>query len=170
MNVSDYVTLYDYNAWANQKMLDSLKPVTTDEFTRTMAGSFASMRDTLVHILGAECIWLARFKEQPSPSLFDSAIFPDVAALGERWLQVEAETNDYIRTLTESDLTKVLHYTNIKGHSYSLPRWQALHHGANHSTYHRGQVVTLLRQLGHPARETDMLYFYLERNKLAASA
>lgn len=169
MNVSDYVTLYDYNFWANQKMLDSLEPVTPEEFTRTLAGSFGSLRDTLVHIAGAEWLWLSRWKGQSAPTIFDSRTFPSIAALRDRWRSVESAVKDYVRNLTEAELVGILNYRNLKGEPYSVPLGQALQHVANHSTYHRGQVTTLLRQLGHPAQSTDMLYFHLERNAQTAA-
>ncbi len=168
MNVSDYVTLYDYNYWANYRMLDSLAPISNDEFTREMPGSFGSLRDTLVHIIGAEWLWLSRWRGEGSPTIFDARTFSNVAALRDRWQSVEGAVKRYIRELTEADITGILNYRNLKGEPFSVPLGQALQHVANHSTYHRGQITTLLRQLGHPAQSTDMLYFYIERNSQAA--
>ena len=170
MNAADFVTLYQYNSWANHRVLNSVEQVTADEFTREIQGSFSSLRDTLVHIAGAEDIWLSRWKGLPTPTFFQAKDFPTLAVLRERWQTVENAVSEFVRNLNDEDIHQVFSYHNLKGEPYSIPLGQAMQHVANHSTYHRGQITTLLRQLGHTPQSTDLLYFYLERNASSATA
>ena len=70
---------------------------------------------------------------------------------------------DYVTQLTSQELERVIHYKNVAGDEFSNPVWQTLHQLTNHATYHRGQVVTLLRQLGVKPVATDLIAFYRER-------
>jgi uncharacterized damage-inducible protein DinB len=65
--------------------------------------------------------------------------------------------------LDEADLDTTVHWTNMRGQPFALPRWQVMLHGANHSTHHRSEVAAMLSELGYEPASTDLLEFYLER-------
>jgi uncharacterized damage-inducible protein DinB len=130
--------------------------------------SFLSVRDTLAHILGAEWIWLERWQGRLSRALLDAADFPTLQTLESRWETVEHDQMQFIETLTPQRLGEELAYFNQKGERYSYPLWQQLVHVVNHSSYHRGQVTTLLRQLGAEVVNTDFLVYYDEKPKVGA--
>jgi len=153
--------LYDYNIWANHKTLDSLEPLTNEQFTAPMGGSFASIRDTVVHIIGAEWIWWQRCIGERPKGLLDPASFPDVAACRERWKEIE---DGYLSLVKNADLDEDVTYINRHGNQYTYSIGKILLHNANHSTYHRGQIVTLLRQVGAKPAVTDYLVFIDERS------
>jgi uncharacterized damage-inducible protein DinB len=163
MTVDDFRVLYDYNSWANHRTLDSCAGLRNEQFTRDLGSSFGSVRDTLAHIYGAEWLWLERWHGRVPPSLPAPADFPDLASLRARWADHERKLNDYIRSLTPSELQRVIKYKNTKGVPFEGPVWPMLQHVVNHSTYHRGQVTTLLRQLGAQPVSTDLIVFYRER-------
>lgn len=152
--------LYLYNHWANQRVLASVEPLAGEQFTRNMGNSFGSLRDTVAHILGAEWIWLERWLGRSPKALLPASDFPAVAALRERWAAVEQTRNGFIQTLTAAKLQEPIAYINTRGVPFTYPLWQQMAHVVNHSSYHRGQVTTLLRQLGAEPQNTDFLTYY----------
>ena len=118
------------------------------------------MRDTLVHIMGAEWVWLERWKGNSPKALLPAAEFSTVSSIRNRWAEIERDQRGFIAGVTEELLKKIIAYTNLKGNPYRYPLWQILQHLVNHSTYHRGQIITMLRQLGVQPPATDFLVFY----------
>jgi uncharacterized damage-inducible protein DinB len=159
--------LYDYNAWANRRSLSAAATLTPEQFTKPMGNSFSSVRDTLAHIFGAEWIWLERFQGRSPSSLPDTTQYPDAASLGERWGEFEPRLLNFVRGLTPNDLDLVFEYKTLKFGTHSNPLWQSMQHVVNHGSYHRGQVTTLLRQLGAQPMLTDLMHFYRERSVAA---
>ncbi|EQB63164.1 MAG: DinB family protein [candidate division Zixibacteria bacterium RBG-1] len=160
MDVARIQELYKYNAWANGQVFESVAKLTPEQFNKDLATSYRSVKGTLVHIVGAEWIWLRRWLGTSPKALWDPAEFSSVEQIKNRWEEVERERKEFLSDLTEDSLRKPLAYTNIKGQPFSYPLWQALQHLVNHSTYHRGQVTTLLRQLGAQPKGTDLLAYY----------
>ena len=152
--------LYDYNHWANQRVLSAMTPLTDDMFTRNMGNSFVSLRDTLAHILGAEWIWLERWLGRSPKALLSASDFPTLQALQRSWAAVRLDQNQYIQTLVPDRLNDDVSYTNTRGERYSYALWRQMLHVINHSSYHRGQVTTLLRQMGAEPAGTDLLVYY----------
>ena len=152
--------LYDYNHWANQRVLSAMTPLTDDMFTRNMGNSFVSLRDTLAHILGAEWIWLERWRGRSPKALLSASDFPTLQALQRSWAAVRLDQNQYIQTLVPDRLNDDVSYTNTRGERYSYALWRQMLHVLNHSSYHRGQVTTLLRQMGAEPAGTDLLVYY----------
>ena len=153
--------LYDYNYWARDRQLEACAALTDEQFLRTMGNSFSSIRDTLAHLLFAEWVWQERWHGK-SPTEADAQQvgadkFPNVAAIRERWRTVEGKMRGYLAGLNEQVLNQPLTYANLKGERYTYPLGSTLFHVANHQTYHRGQVTTLLRQLGEKAPHIDYL-------------
>jgi uncharacterized damage-inducible protein DinB len=163
MNLEDFRLLYDFNTWANNRTLDSCAALTPEQLTRDLGSSFKSVRDTLAHIYGAEWIWLERWHGRVPSGLPSAADFPDLDTLRRRFAEIDRNLVDYIASLTADDLTRVLTTETSSGATFSQPLWQMLQHLANHGSYHRGQVATMLRQLGAKATGTDLIGFYRER-------
>ncbi len=152
--------LYLYNHWANQRTLASVAPLSAEQFTRGLGNSFGSVRDTVAHILGAEWIWLERWLGRSPKALLPASDFPTVDSLRQRWETVEQDRNRFLQTLTPVSLQQSISYINLRGQPFAYPLWQQMIHVTNHSTYHRGQVTTLLRQLGAEPQNTDFLSYY----------
>ncbi|HZP18325.1 MAG TPA: DinB family protein [Terriglobales bacterium] len=155
--------LYDYNAWANRRSLAAAEKLSDEQFTKPLGSSFSSVRDTLAHIYGAEWIWLERFQGRSPSGLPDVKQFADIATLRASWLQHEEKLLGFIRGLSQSDLDGILEYKTLKFGAYRNPLWQSLLHLVNHGSYHRGQVTTLIRQLGGEPLFTDLIHYYRER-------
>ena len=169
MTPQEMRVLYDYNAWANRRSLEAASALTGEKFVQPMGSSFGSVRDTLAHIWGAEWIWLERFQGRSPSSLPDVTQFPDMATLRERWDELEARLLGFVRGLAQADLDRVFEYKTLKFGVYRNPLWESMQHLANHGTYHRGQVTTLLRQLGAQPIATDLMHFYRERATAAGA-
>jgi uncharacterized damage-inducible protein DinB len=161
--------LYDYNAWANHRSLDAAARLNAEQFTKPMGSSFSSVRDTLAHICGAEWIWLERFQGRSPGSLPDHTQFADLASLRARWTEQETRLLAFVGALSQRDLDRVLEYKTLKFGVYRNPLWQSMQHLVNHGSYHRGQVTTLLRQLGAEPILTDLMHFYREKSAAAGA-
>ena len=160
MDLATIGALYRYNSWANEKALDAVSRVAQADFTRDLKSSHGSIRDTLTHAAWSEWIWLQRWKGVSPTIVFSPADFPTVESLRERFQTVAAERSAFVGNLTAERLLQVVEYTNVKGEIWRYPLWQQLYHVVNHSTYHRGQVATMLRQLGAAPEATDFLVYY----------
>ena len=169
MTKDDIHLLYEYDRWANNRVLQAASALSAEQFTRDLGGAFCSVRDTLVHIIGGEWIWLAYWKE-PShslavltdlrtrrDSLFKPHAFPDVAAVQRKWAEVEREQVEFMRHVTDESLEQMLPFRTTQIRLAHL-----MQHLANHSTYHRGQIALMLRQLGAEPLATDFHVFLTE--------
>ena len=161
-NAEEVRSLFAYNRWANRRTLDSAAALSPHELHKDLGGSFPSIRDTPVHILAAEWIWLERWRGVSPRSFLDPAEFPDFSKLTDRWRRMETEQAQFVDSVTPDALAGDLSYVNTKGATWTYPLGRMMQHVVNHSSYHRGQVSTMLRQLGHGAVSTDLLVFFDE--------
>jgi len=158
--VQDLSTLRNFFAfgrWANRMTLESAAALSTEEYARPVGGSFGSVQGTLAHIYGADWVWLERFRGRSPGGLPEGDDLLPLEDLARKWREVEAGQDAYIATLTQERLAEPLSYVAFSGDAFTRRLGDALLHLANHGTYHRGQVATLLRQLGHKAISTDFL-------------
>jgi uncharacterized damage-inducible protein DinB len=162
VNVDEFRTLYAFNRWANNRLIGAARRLTPADLTRDVGTSHGSVRGTLVHILWAEWIWLQRWRGESPKRVFAQDQFPDVDAIESRWRDVEHDQQDFIAALTDDRLNTPLSYLNLQGQRWEYSLAHMMQHVVNHSSYHRGQLVTLLRQLGQTPPVTDFLVFFDE--------
>jgi uncharacterized damage-inducible protein DinB len=160
MDSDNIRTLYEYNRWANDKTFDSASRVGPDEYTKDMHSGHRSVRDTFVHVVSVEWLYLHRVRGDSPNALWSPSNFPSLANLRDRWVELTREQMTYVAGLTNEQLEKEITYTNLSAKPMTYPLWQILQHGVNHSTYHRGQIAAMLRQLGARPEPTDLLLFY----------
>lgn len=153
--------LLDYHYWARDRLLDAVESLTPDQFRRDLGNSFGSVRDTLVHMVSAEWTWCSRWEgEHPSGHL-EVTDFGTVQDIRSRWATEEARVRRYVDRLGPDGINRVLGYAHFNGAPLESVFWQMLQHVVNHATFHRGQVTTMLRQLGvRSPRSQDMIVFY----------
>lgn len=149
--------MFDYNHWARDCQLDACRPLSQEQFLRPMGSSHPSLRDTLAHLLATEWLWLERWRGRSPRSALAYEEFSTLQAIREHWATVESGVRDYLAALREEALPQPLTYVNLKGETWTYPLWRTLLHVVNHQTYHRGQVTTLLRQLGAQPVAVDFL-------------
>jgi uncharacterized damage-inducible protein DinB len=168
MNLADLTTLLDFHYWARNRVLDAAALLTPEQYTRDLGSSFPSVRDTLVHLYSAEWNWYQRWHGISPQSMLNPLDFPDVASLRAAWGTHEGKMRSFLDSLGEEGITQAIDYKALDGSPYRSEVWEMLHHVVNHGTYHRGQVQTMLRQLGaSPAKSVDLIVFY--RQKRAAA-
>jgi uncharacterized damage-inducible protein DinB len=163
MTLQDIFSLYEYNRWANGRTLDVAEKLDAAAFLKELGNSFPSVRDTLAHILGAEWIWLRRWNGESPSKLTVAAEFPTLASLRERFAAVDTEREVFLHSLSDAGLQYPFDYKDLAGNPMRLPLVQSMQHVVNHGTYHRGQVTTMVRQLGGTPVSTDMSRFYVEK-------
>jgi uncharacterized damage-inducible protein DinB len=161
--------LFDYNHWADQRALEAAAQLSDEQFVKPLGSSFSSVRDTLMHICGGEWIWLERFYGNAPSAIPNDSTIQTVAALREHWRPQAERLLAFVAGLAQNDLDRMLEYKTISFGNYKNPLWQSLQHLANHGTYHRGQVATMLRQLGAKPILTDLMHFYRERSTAASA-
>lgn len=163
MTPEEIRALYNYNAWANHRTLDACAALSDEQFARDLGSSFRSVRDTLVHIMGAEWIWFERWHGRSPGALPTADEFPTPASVRARWAEIERDLLSFVAGLSAEDLARVHEVRTLTAGTAANPLWQMLQHVVNHSSYHRGQVVTMLRQLGATPVSTDLIRYYRER-------
>jgi uncharacterized damage-inducible protein DinB len=161
MHVRDLHSLYEFNSWANTRTLQSVESLSPADYARDLGSSHGGVHGTLVHTMGAEDIWLKRWQGESPARFYSAADFPTFKEVRERWAALDASLLTFVRYLAaDADAQRIVDYRDLKGNPYSQPLWQLMQHLVNHSTYHRGQVVTMLRQLGATPASTDLVAFY----------
>jgi uncharacterized damage-inducible protein DinB len=161
--MKDYlISLYEYGDWVNQRLLDAASALTAEQFTQKVLPSFGSVHLTLVHMLGADVLWFARWRGLSPKTMLSPDDLATVPIIRERWAEVVEERRTYFATLDEAELAVEVHWTNMRGQAYELLRWQVILHCANHATHHRSEVAAILTELGREPQSLDLLEFYLE--------
>jgi uncharacterized damage-inducible protein DinB len=161
--------LLDYHYWARNRVLDALESLTHEQFTRDMGNSFRSVRDTIVHVYGADLVWYERWQGRAPSSLVDPSAFHDVPAVRQPWLELERKYRAYVEEVGESGLGRSFDYRLFNGQPSTSVIWHTLQHVVNHGSYHRGQLTTMLRQLGGAApKPMDLIAYYRERQAAAS--
>ena len=164
MTRADVQMLIDYNYWARDRLLDAVQALSPEQFTRDLGSSFRSVRDTLAHLHAAEWIWYRRWVGESPTALPPADRFADLGSVAAAWRDMEAQIRAYFDPLDDRALERVIEYKSTVGVPGASPLWQMLQHVINHSTYHRGQVTTMLRQMGAtPPKAMDLIAFYRER-------
>ena len=164
MTPEDVRVLYEYNRWANNRVLDSCAALSAEEFTRELRSSFSSVRDTLVHIMGVEWLWLERWNGRMPTGFLASKDLPDLHSIRQRWAEIGGRVLSFATSIKAEDLTLVHSIRTTKGEPYTHPLWEMMQHLVNHGTYHRGQVTTMLRQLNAKPLATDLIFFHRQRS------
>jgi uncharacterized damage-inducible protein DinB len=158
--LNEFLELFDYNAWANRSIFAAVAQLPEEEYFRDLKSSYGGIHGTLAHVVWAEQLWLHRWLGRPNPAVSQGTDLHSLAELQERWDMVEAERSDFLASFTPDRLADTRLVKPSSGGEYVHTYRQMFRHFINHSSYHRGQVVTFLRQLGHKAPSTDLILFY----------
>jgi uncharacterized damage-inducible protein DinB len=164
------LTEVDYSAWADQKLLDACAALSSEELERDLGASHRSILATLRHIFYAERVWCRRLTANPVPPMIEigkQSLFqdqdpqPGLESLRRSWLEVWRDLREWLENLPEAELAYELCFILPNGDSFRVTRAKILLHAVNHSTLHRGQVMSMLRTLGQQPPNTDIFSFYM---------
>jgi uncharacterized damage-inducible protein DinB len=164
MNKEYFIQLSNYNAWANAVVCSWLKKISEEQWKQRIVSSFNSIEETVLHTVASEKLWHERLSNVQTLELLVNTFKGSKAELVSIWKEMSHDLEKYIESFDEELLTKKLTYKNIKGIEFTMPYYVLFGHIMNHSTYHRGQLVTMLRQAGFTeVSSLDMTTYFKDR-------
>lgn len=159
MNKHDILLLYQYNQWANAKILDAAANVTQEQYLAPASFPHGGLRGTLVHALSAEWIWRMRWEGTSPTSSLKPDEFPTLASLRTRWAIEEWKLMTFVERLSDEQLNSTFDYKNTSGKSFTRVLWHTMAHVVNHGTQHRSEAAALLTDFGCSPGDIDLLFF-----------
>lgn len=161
---TDYLRhLIDFHYWSRDRMLAAVESLSAEQYERPLGNSFSSVRDTLNHLYNAEWVWYSRWNGVSPTAFPPDHERPDLETLREHWRETEGKVRTFLAKCGQAELDRVHEYRLMNGKAGAAPLWQMVAHLVNHATYHRGQVTTMLRQLGGASpQSTDMITYFRE--------
>jgi uncharacterized damage-inducible protein DinB len=136
--------------------------LSNEQLHRQQGHSWGDVHSLLVHMMSSETVWLNRWHGDPPKSHLDPKDYPTLAALREKWTQVEAEMRSFLNSQTEASLQSVIAYRNFQGEAFRVPLWQMLMHVANHETHHRGELAAMFALMNVPHPEEEVIQYFLD--------
>jgi uncharacterized damage-inducible protein DinB len=160
-----FTQLAQYNAWATERLLQAIEPVSELDYRRDLRLFFKSIHGTLNHLLvGEHMLWQRRFARGESPMLaLDMEAEPDRDRLAQALKGGTKVWEVLIAEWPAERFDGKLQYTTTRGQAMSLPFAATLAHVFNHGTHHRGQITAALTFLGQPAPVLDLVYFLQQK-------
>lgn len=163
MQITDLHLLYEYNYWANARLLSAAKQVTMEQFLADAEFPYGGLRGTLTHILEAEFAWRVRFEGQGHLAEdIPPTSFPDLESLAKRWREEEGALRACLASLHDEDLEKTFAYPIDEGRTRERVLWHCLVHVVNHGTQHRSEAAALLTRFGRSPGDMDFTIFLNE--------
>ena len=161
MNSTDAIKLYRYNDWANARLLDAAAKLSPEQQSQDLGGSFHSVREVIAHMVVTEWAWLQRWCGV-NPAAAPGWAEESVSELAARLKKVEESRSLFLTGLSEAALSTRIDFTYMSGNAGSHEVQDLLIHVVNHATYHRGQLTSMIRQLGNEPPSTDFVVFRAE--------
>lgn len=160
MNAAEIGLLFDYNYWANARILGAARALDPARFTAPAELSHGSVRATLVHLLAAETLWRQRCQEGRSPStMLGEEEVPTLPAIEARWAEEEQRMRTWVASLDDNVLAARVTYKNTKGLPFEDVLWHLLVHVVNHGTQTRSEAAVALTRFGHSPGGLDLLLY-----------
>ncbi len=164
MRKTDILTLFEYNYWANNRILRATEQVSLEQFIAPARLSHSSLRGTLVHALSTEWIWRMRTHEGIFPTaMLAESDFPTIAVLRQRWHEEETAMRAFLNRLQDDDFQRAVTYRSTKGMPHENILWHLLVHVVNHGTQCRSEAGVLLTEYGQSPGDLDLIVFLRER-------
>lgn len=160
MTSSEILKLLAYDKWATERILEAVATVPMNKYLEDLRSSHGGIHGTLLHIYSSNMVWLSRWNGNAATVHTDKNEIPDLESLKSRWRKYQNDLESLLETLDDEKLLAPLSYKDLGGNPHSEPLFQQMQHLVNHASYHRGQVVTMLRQIGATPIGTDLIAFY----------
>lgn len=154
----DAVKLTEYNIWANKRLGGQIKQLSNELFLKEVGGSFPSIQLTLVHLMETEWIWMHRWQGVPLVSIPGDWPINNAHSLVNTWTAIQDQIEGIVKQRATEEIKEVEFITK-KGVAYSMPFIDTIMHATNHGTYHRGQIVNMIKMLGETPVSTDYFIF-----------
>ncbi|GIP22111.1 DinB family protein [Paenibacillus sp. J22TS3] len=156
-----YLLLYDYNIWANNRLISHLGSLPEEIFSKEVNLGFKSIAEVITHLISADQLWLTRITEG-SPSITAPTIFSDIEEAGKHINILQSQFREHLITI--DDFEKKVAYRNKNGQERQNSVSEIIQQVVNHGTYHRGNISTMLRYLGYKGVLTDYIAFIYEKD------
>lgn len=140
--------LFDYLFWADRMILSAAAGVAEEEYYRERGISAGSIHKLLAHAMGAQIVWLGRWKGNGPPRRPDHTDFPTRQSIEAHWPKVHAQIAEFLAQQTSQILASICSFTNFDGSRAAIPLGHLMLHVVDHGTYHRGQLNTMIKQAG----------------------
>ncbi|MFC4263819.1 DinB family protein [Ferruginibacter yonginensis] len=155
-----FVQYAAYNLWANQRITEAINNLTDDQINTPAKSSFADIHKTVLHLWAVENVWWQRLKLIEREVWVGEDFEGSIMELTNNLLQQSKQWKEWVDVATEAALQHEFIYKNSKKDQFKQPVYEMLVHLFNHQTYHRGQLVTLMRQTGETIiPNTDLIAF-----------
>ncbi|MDV6167923.1 DinB family protein [Flavobacterium sp. DG1-102-2] len=163
-----FLDLAGYIAWTDNKIIKWLDQISEERWEQNITSSFNSIKQTALHIASAEKIWIDFWKNIPDPVFLSAEFDGTKNDLLKIWTKTSLQLKDFIEHYPEEEYRKQIIF-KVRGEEWKMEFWQTFSHFINHATYHRGQLVTMLRQVGFENfSSTDLATYYrLSKNNSA---
>jgi uncharacterized damage-inducible protein DinB len=145
-----FIELAAYNSWANDNAISWLEKITVEQWEQPVDSSFENIATTVIHVANAESIWLQRLKGVA----LEKQVWLTKEFKGTKeealkvWKQASLDLEKFFTDFDETKMQDDFSFRRLNGEFYTVTYYQVLAHIFNHSTFHRGQLVTMLRQTG----------------------
>jgi uncharacterized damage-inducible protein DinB len=153
--------LYAYHRWANRRLFDVASALGEETCGQEIGKQFSvpTLRRMFAHVYGADALWLARWKGQPTGAL-PGADIASMAALRKDWDALAAEQQAWVEALKPVDLGREVHYKDTAGNAYHTPLGILLAHVAGHGNHHRSEIATMLTMVSGPPPDTGIVAWH----------
>jgi len=153
--------LYTYHRWANRRLFDVASALGEETCGRDVGTqfSFPTLRRMFAHLYGADAVWLARWRGEPTGALPGSDI-ATMAALRKEWDALVAAQQAWVEALRPVDLGREIHYKDTAGNPYHTPLGILLTHVAAHGNHHRSEIATMLTMVSGPPPDTGVVVWH----------
>jgi uncharacterized damage-inducible protein DinB len=153
-----------YNVWANKQLLDVAEKFTIEQYNEPIISSFPGIAATVLHIWDAEAIWWQRIKLKEHIEIPSQIFTGTLQELSRNFQQQSIAWKEWVQQSVQAALLHEFSYMNSKKERFKQPVYEVLMHLFNHQTYHRGQLVTIFRQLGcTKIPSTDLITYYRKK-------
>lgn len=164
MNKQYFNEIVAYNLWANEKMAKWLSQINESQWSQPLVSSFTTIKDTVLHNAGAESIWRDRLSGTTDPRWIPETFKGTKQEAIDLWLDCSRNFQQYLAQTSIEELNEDLNFKRLSGEQYLITKYKVIIHVCNHATYHRGQLVTMLRQVGFTmVTSTDISTFYTQK-------
>jgi uncharacterized damage-inducible protein DinB len=164
MRGTEATVLFQYNEWANMRILARASGLAAGQLSAQAAVSHGSLLGTLLHIFSAELVWRTRCRDRSSPAAMPSlSDYPDLRSLETDWLTEMRLMREFVGTLSPGQLDHVITYASTKGLHYATPLWQILLHVVNHGTQFRSEAAVLMTEVGASPGDLDLIAYLRDR-------
>ena len=161
MNKQYFMELAGYNTWADHIAIEWINQIDDEQWNKVITSSFSSVRQTAIHITSAEKIWIDFWENTPEPIYFSAGFKGTKNDLTDTWKKASADVKKFIEKYPEEKYAELVSFIKPNGEKGQMEFARTFPHMINHSTYHRGQLVTLLRQVGFTKfSSTDLFTYY----------